>query len=60
MDDDDLVSKRGPILQKDLGPLSVKELRDYILSLETEIARARGAISAKTDVRAGAESLFRK
>ncbi len=60
MNDDDSIPPQGAILQKDLSPLSVKELQDYIVSLETEIVRAKGMISAKTDVRIGAESLFRK
>jgi uncharacterized small protein (DUF1192 family) len=45
---------------KDLTPLSVAELSDYILGLEAEIARARAAIAAKQSHRAGADGLFKR
>ncbi len=45
---------------RNLQPLSVRELEEYIAALEAEIVRARTAIAAKQSLRAGADSLFRK
>ena len=59
-DDDDSGAKPSSPLPKDLSPLSIGELREYIAWLEAEIVRARSAISAKEGVRTGAESLFRR
>lgn len=60
MDVDDLEPKRkGPQL-RDLAPLGVEELRDYIAQLQAEIARAEAAITAKEKVKLGAEALFKK
>lgn len=49
-----------PTAPRSLDPLSVEELTAYIARLEAEITRARQAIAAKQQVRAGAEALFRK
>jgi uncharacterized small protein (DUF1192 family) len=57
--DDDL-PKHRKLPPKDLTPLSVAELRDYIAGLEAEIERARAAIAAKESHRTGADSLFRR
>jgi uncharacterized small protein (DUF1192 family) len=46
--------------KKDLQPLSIAELNDYIAELEAEIRRARDMIATKQKDRHGAESLFRK
>ena len=59
LDDDELPQKR-PIAPKDLTPLSVEELRQYIAGLEAEIARARIVIAAKESHRSGAEGLFKR
>jgi uncharacterized small protein (DUF1192 family) len=45
---------------KDLTPLSIGELQDYIAGLEAEIARARAAIEAKKSHRSGLDSLFKR
>ena len=58
-EDDDL-PKHRKVPPKDLAPLSVAELNDYIAGLEAEIARARGAIAAKQSHRAGIEGLFKR
>jgi uncharacterized small protein (DUF1192 family) len=61
MDLDDLDPRRPTAAPpRPLDPLSVEELRDYIAALDAEILRARRAIAAKEQVRAGAESLFRR
>lgn len=43
-----------------LDTLSIAELEDYIIDLKGEISRIQQAISAKRNVREGADSLFRK
>jgi uncharacterized small protein (DUF1192 family) len=58
-EDDDLPLKRK-LPPKDLMPLSVAELGEYIAALEAEIARARAAIAAKQSHRAGVDSLFKR
>lgn len=45
---------------KDLAPMGVEELRNYIAELKTEIERAEAAIVAREAQRTGAEALFRK
>jgi uncharacterized small protein (DUF1192 family) len=58
-EDDDLPLKRKPP-PKDLTPLSVAELGEYIAALEAETARARAAIAAKQSHRAGVDGLFKR
>lgn len=43
---------------RDLGPMSVGDLRDYIVALEEEIARAEAAIAMKEAHRSGIDALF--
>lgn len=45
---------------KNLDPLSVTELEDYIATLQTEIERARTMITQKNAARAGADSFFKR
>jgi uncharacterized small protein (DUF1192 family) len=45
---------------RDLQPMSVRELEDYIASLEEEIARADAAIAKKQAHKSGVEALFGK
>ena len=42
-----------------LDGLGVQELRDYIASLQAEIARAEAAIAARGQQRSAADALFR-
>jgi uncharacterized small protein (DUF1192 family) len=58
-EDDELPQHRKPP-PKDLTPLSVAELGEYIATLEAEAARARAAITAKQGHRTGADSLFKR
>jgi uncharacterized small protein (DUF1192 family) len=58
MDDDD-APKPKSFQPRNLEPLSIAELNDYIGELETEIGRARQAIAAKTNQRGAADSIFR-
>ena len=59
-EDEDLAAQKLPPKKKDLAPLSLAELEDYIAAMEDEIARVREAITAKRKQRGGAESLFRR
>jgi len=45
---------------KDLEPLSIEELQDYIGEMEMEIERVRGAIAAKREQRDSAETFFKR
>ncbi len=45
---------------KDLEPMSIEQLEDYVAEMKAEIARVEEAIAAKKDIRVGAEALFRK
>ena len=59
MDTDDL----EPIIKPkeiDFDTLSIEELKEYIIELNTEIKRAENYISSKEKDRRNAESLFKK
>ncbi len=60
MDEEDLTPLRKRPAKKDLTPMAIVELEDYIAGLEEEIARARAEIAAKRKQRGGAESLFKR
>ena len=62
MEDEEEVSfGRAEItLPRNIEPLSVEELRNYIALLESEIECTRAEIVRKEEIRGGAESLFRK
>jgi uncharacterized small protein (DUF1192 family) len=48
------------LTKQDLDPMSVEELQNRILILETEIGRARAKIEAAVNFRASADEIFRK
>lgn len=60
MDVEDLEPRKQPAPKRNLEPLSLGELNEYISELEAEIQRVRETIAAKQKGRQGAESLFRK
>jgi uncharacterized small protein (DUF1192 family) len=60
MFDDDEKVRTSTSGAPDLNGWSVAELEAYIVSLETEITRARAEIEAKSSVRNAAEALFKK
>lgn len=60
MDDDDLKPRKAKPAPRDLDPLSIEELNDYIAELEAEIERIRAHIAAKESHRSGAEAFFKK
>jgi uncharacterized small protein (DUF1192 family) len=53
-------NSRGRLEPLLLDPLGLAELRDYIVELQTEIARVEAAIDRKQNHRSVADSVFRK
>ena len=60
MDEEDLAPRKGPAKLRDLDPLSIEDLEEYIAELEAEIRRAREDIEKKERHRAGVEGLFKR
>lgn len=60
MEPDDLEPQRKKPPKRNLDPMSIEELRDYIAELKTEIERVEGNIAAKQAHREGIEGLFKK
>lgn len=59
MEEEGLQAKKAPE-PKNLEPMSIEHLEDYIAEMKAEIARVEEAIAAKKGFRVGAEALFRK
>ena len=59
MDAEDLEPRKKKVQLRDLEPLSIAELEDYITEMRTEIARVESKIAAKKSHLAGASSLFK-
>lgn len=55
---DELEPQRATAKPRDLGPMSVGELKEYIAALEGEITRAEAAIAKKEAHRSGIDALF--
>ena len=60
MDADDLEPRKKAQALKNLDPMSIEELKDYITELQGEIVRAQEAISRKQAVKMGAEAFFKR
>jgi uncharacterized small protein (DUF1192 family) len=62
IDADDLEPQipKQKMMPRDLQPMGIRELEDYIASLEEEIARADAMIAKKQAHKSGIESLFGK
>ncbi len=60
MDEQDLTPQKGPTKLRELDPLSIEELEEYIAELEAEIRRVREDIEKKQRHRAGVEGLFKR
>ena len=60
MDTDDLEPRPQPAQKKDLDPMSIEEMEEYILELKAEIARVEQNIEIKKRHREGVEGLFKK
>lgn len=58
MDTDEVDPPRPVAKPMDLSAMGVQELRDYIASLEAEIARAEEMIARKEAHKRGVEALF--
>ena len=59
MFDDDLEPKNKPAQLKNMEPLSLDELDDYIDDLKSEIVRAQGEIERKKASMSAASSFFK-
>ena len=59
-EDDDLEPRTKKPQPKNLDPMSVEELRDYIAGLKAEIARAEETIKAKQAHAAAAQTFFKR
>jgi uncharacterized small protein (DUF1192 family) len=55
---DELEPPKTSQTRRDLQPMSVTELKDYIAALESEIVRAEAAIQKKEAHKSGVEALF--
>ena len=60
MDDEDDLPRPAAWQPRNLEPLSIDQLEDYIAVLEGEIARVRDDIAAKRSIRDAAEAFFKK
>jgi len=60
MDEEELTPRRKKEPPKDLAPMAVAELEDYIAGLRAEIDRASAEIARKRAQKTGAEALFKR
>lgn len=60
MDDEDLEPQRAAPKPRNLDPMSIEQLNEYIAELEAEIERVRAEIGRKSGHLDTAEALFRK
>ena len=60
MEDEDDLPRKLDWQPKNLEPLSIDQLEDYISVLEGEIARVRGDIATKRAKLGAAEAFFKK
>ncbi len=58
--EDENVPLKAKKPKRDLDPMSIEELDDYIAEMHEEIERVRGEIAKKQAHRAGVDALFRK
>jgi len=60
MDEDDHLPQRKKPVLKDVAPIAIAELEDYITGLKAEIERAKAEIARKRAQKSGAEQLFKR
>ena len=60
VDINDDLPQNIPKPKRDLDPMSIEELHDYIAEMNEEIERVLGEISKKEAHRSGVEALFKK
>lgn len=58
--EDDNIPLKAKKPKRDLDPMSIEELNDYIAEMLEEIERVKGEISKKQAHRAGVDALFKK
>lgn len=59
MFDDELEPRKKQAQLKNLEPMSLDELKDYIIELRSEIERAQSEIERKTKTMEAASSFFK-
>ena len=59
MFDDDLEPQKKPTIQKNLEPMSLDELKNYIQEMQTEIVRTEAEIKKKQAYMDAASSVFK-
>ena len=60
MDESELEPRRKKPQPRDLTPIAIAELEEYIVELQGEIERVRGEIERKRRQRTGADALFKR
>lgn len=60
MQENDDLPQNMPKPKRDLDPMSIEELNDYIAEMQEEIERVRAEIAKKESHRADVDSLFKK
>ncbi|MEE8332565.1 MAG: DUF1192 domain-containing protein [Alphaproteobacteria bacterium] len=60
MDEEDLEPQRATAKVRNLDPMSIEQLHEYIAEMEAEIGRVRTEIAGKTTHLGAAELLFKK
>ena len=60
MDINDDLPQNMPKPKRNLDPMSIEELHEYIAEMQEEIERVRVEIAKKEDHRSGVEALFKK
>ena len=60
MIEDDNLPQNMPKPKRNLDPMSIEELHEYIAEMKEEIERVRGEIAKKEAHRAGVDALFKK
>ena len=57
--EDENLPQRAPAKKRDLDPMSIEELQEYIDEMMEEIERVRAEISRKEAHRASVDNLFK-
>lgn len=60
LDINDDLPQNMPKPKRNLDPMSIEELHEYIAEMQEEIERVRAEIAKKEDHRSGVEALFKK
>jgi uncharacterized small protein (DUF1192 family) len=60
IDEEEFAARAKPPRLRNLDPMSVEDLAEYIADLEAEIERVRAAMESKKNYLQGVETLFKK